>query len=112
VPVVGFAKQNEEVFLPDKVHPLLLPPKSQGLYLIQRIRDEAHRFAITSHRSKRLKTGLASQLEAVPGIGPVKRKALLGHFGSVEKIRKASLEELANVQGIDEELAQAIHEHL
>jgi len=112
VPAVGLAKQNEEVFLPDKVHPLLLPPKSQGLYLIQRIRDEAHRFAITSHRSKRLKTGLASQLEAVPGIGPVKRKALLGHFGSVEKIRKASLEELANVQGIDEELAQAIHEHL
>lgn len=112
VPAIGLAKQNEEVFLPEKVHSLLLPPKSQGLYLIQRIRDEAHRFAVTGHRSKRLKTGLASQLEAVPGIGPVKRKALLGHFGSVEKIRNASLEELTGIQGIDAELAKAIHEHL
>ena len=112
VSAIGLAKQNEEVFLPEKVHSLLLPPKSQGLYLIQRIRDEAHRFAVTGHRSKRLKTGLASQLEAVPGIGPVKRKALLGHFGSVEKIRNASLEELTGIQGIDAELAKAIHEHL
>ena len=112
VPAAGLAKQNEEIYLPEKPHPILLPQKSQGFYLIQRIRDEAHRFAITSHRKKRLKKGLASQLEAVPGIGPVKRKALLGHFGSVEKIKDASIEELSSVQGINKELAQSIQQHL
>jgi excinuclease ABC subunit C len=112
VPAAGLAKEYEEIFLPGKAHPLRLPQKSQGLYLIQRIRDQAHRFAITSHRKKRLKTGLASQLEAVPGIGPVKRKALLGHFGSVQKIKEASIEELSSVQGINKELAQAIRQHL
>ncbi|MFN2176492.1 MAG: helix-hairpin-helix domain-containing protein, partial [Anaerolineales bacterium] len=70
------------------------------------------RFAISSHRNKRVKTGLASRLEEVPGIGPVKRKALLGHFGSVEKIKNASLEELTSVQGINRELAQAIQQYL
>jgi excinuclease ABC subunit C len=112
IPVVGLAKQNEEIFFPDKPNPLLLPEKSQGFYLMQRIRDEAHRFAISSHRNKRVKTGLASRLEEVPGIGPVKRKALLGHFGSVEKIKNASLEELTSVQGINRELAQAIQQYL
>ena len=91
---------------------ILLPRHSQGLYLIQRIRDEAHRYAITSHRNLRTKTGLASRLDVIPGIGPARRKALLTKFGSVEAIQEASLEELAAVQGITPELAQAIKEHL
>jgi excinuclease ABC subunit C len=112
VPVVGLAKQNEELFVPGAPQPILLPRHSQGLYLVQRIRDEAHRFAITSHRNLRTKTGLASRLDVIPGIGPARRKALLTKFGSVEAIQEAPLEELAAVQGITPELAQAIKEHL
>lgn len=112
VPVVGLAKQNEELFLPGHSHSLLLPRNSQGLYMVQRIRDEAHRFAITAHRKRRGKIGLASRLEQVPGIGPVKRKALLLKFGSVEKIRDASLADLTTVPGITEDLAQALKTQL
>ncbi len=72
----------------------MLPRHSQGLYLLQRIRDEAHRFAITAHRNRRSKAGLASTLDAVPGIGPVKRRRLLSHFGSIEAIKQASIEEI------------------
>ncbi len=78
VPVVGLAKQEEELFLPDRPDSILLPRHSQGLYLVQRIRDEAHRFAITAHRTARSKKGLASRLETIPGVGPARRKALLG----------------------------------
>ena len=112
VPVVGLAKQNEEIFLPGKPKPILLPRKSQGLFLLQRVRDEAHRFAISSHRKRRTKEGLASRLEAIPGIGPAKRKALLNHFGSIEKIKKATIAELNAVQGITLDLANAIKDHL
>ena len=91
---MGLAKQNEEVFLHGKTAGILLPRKSQGLYLLQRLRDEAHRFAITAHRKRRSKQGLASRLDAIPGIGPAKRKALLTTFGSIDKIEKASPEEL------------------
>jgi len=112
VPVAGLAKQNEELFLPERNESLMLPRHSQGLYLIQRIRDEAHRFAITAHRNRRTKVGLASRLEAVPGIGPAKRKALLTHFGSIEAIRQASIEELVKVPGITEDLATAIKNEL
>jgi excinuclease ABC subunit C len=112
VPVVGLAKQNEEIFLPGKPKPILLPRKSQGLYLLQRVRDEAHRFAISSHRKRRTKEGLASRLEAIPGIGPAKRKALLNHFGSIDKINKATIVELSAVQGITLDLANAIKDHL
>ncbi len=108
VPVVGLAKQQEELFLPHHADSLLLPRHSQGLYLIQRIRDEAHRFAITAHRKRRTKIGLASRLEAVPGIGPARRKALLTHFGSIDAIRQASLEELGKVPGITAEIAAAV----
>jgi excinuclease ABC subunit C len=83
VPVAGLAKQNEELFIPDQNTPIVLPKNSQGLFLLQRVRDEAHRFAITSHRKQRTKTGLASRLDSVMGIGPAKRKALLGKFGSI-----------------------------
>lgn len=112
VPVAALAKQNEEIFLPDLPLSVLLPRDSQGLYLVQRIRDEAHRFAITAHRKKRDKTGVASRLDTIPGIGPSRRKALLNHFGSVQKIREASLEELQAVPGIFPGLAEAIKSHL
>jgi excinuclease ABC subunit C len=112
VPAVGLAKQNEEIFLPGKPRPIQLPSKSQGLYLLQRVRDEAHRFAISSHRKRRTKEGLASRLEAIPGIGPAKRKALLNHFGSIERIKKATIAELSAVQGITLNLANAIKDHL
>ena len=112
VPAVGLAKQNEEIFMPGKPKPILLPRKSQELYLLQRVRDEAHRFAISSHRKRRTKEGLASRLEAIPGIGPAKRKALLNHFGSIEKTKKATIAELGAVQGITLDLANAIKDHL
>jgi excinuclease ABC subunit C len=110
VPVVGLAKQREEIFFPYKSEPLLLPRHSQGLYLVQRIRDEAHRYGITAHRNKRQKMGMASLLDSIPGIGPARRKALLKHFGSVDKIRDASLEELKAV--VPEQTAHAIKAHL
>lgn len=112
VPVVGLAKQEEEIFFPHKSEPLILPRHSQGLYLVQRIRDEAHRYGITAHRKKRTKLGLASQLDAIPGIGPTRRKALLKHFGSVDKIREASIEELLKVKGMNETAAQSVKAHL
>ncbi len=112
VPVTGLAKQHEELFLPDRPDSILLPPGSQGLFLVQRIRDEAHRFAITAHRAKRSKVAIASELDAVPGIGPARRKALLKHFGSLEAIRQASLEELAAVPGMTSAAAQSVRERL
>ena len=110
VPVVGLAKQEEEIFFPNRSKSTLLPRHSQGLYLVQRIRDEAHRFAITAHRKRRSKLGLASQLDSIPGIGPARRKALLKHFGSIDKIRKASIEELTTV--VPANTAEAIKTHL
>jgi excinuclease ABC subunit C len=110
VPVVGLAKREEEIFFPNKSKPTLLPRHSQGLYLVQRIRDEAHRFAITAHRKRRSKLGLASQLDAIPGIGPARRKALLKHFGSIDKIRSASVDELTTV--VPANTAEAIKTHL
>jgi len=112
VPVAGLAKQQEEIFLPDRPTSILLPRHSQGLYLVQRIRDEAHRFAITAHRKRRDKAGIASKLDSIPGIGPSRRKALLAQFGSLDGIRQASVEELVGVPGIYENLAQSIKAHL
>jgi len=112
IPVVGLAKQEEELFLPGKARPVLLARHSQGLYLVQRIRDEAHRFAITAHRARRSKQGLASALDSIPGIGPAKRKALMIQFGSVDMIKKASSEELSGVAGITPLLAETIKAHL
>lgn len=108
VHVAALAKQNEELFLPGQSNSIYLPRRSQGLFLIQRVRDEAHRFAITSHRNRRAREGLASRLEAIPGIGPSRRKALLNHFGSIENIQNASIEQLTTVKGITEPLAIAI----
>lgn len=112
VPVAGLAKQREELFLPGRPEGILLPPASQGLFLVQRIRDEAHRFAITAHREQRGKVAIASELDAVPGIGPARRKALLKHFGSLEAIRQASVAELAAVSGMTAAAARAVREGL
>jgi len=112
VPVVGLAKQREELFLPGRSDPILLPAGTQGLFLIQRIRDEAHRFAITAHRAQRAKASVISELDSVPGIGPTRRKALLKHFGSLEAIRAATIEELTAVPGMTLNAAQAVRENL
>ena len=112
VPVVGLAKQQEELFRPGSSDSLMLPRHSQGLYLIQRIRDEAHRFAITAHRKARGKIGVASRLDGIPGIGPIRRKSLLTRFGSIEAIRNASLDDLMKVKGITEEIAHALQSGL
>ncbi len=112
VPVAGLAKQREEIFLPGQTRPVLLPRRSQGLFLVQRVRDEAHRFAITHHRARRRKAGVASQLDSIPGVGPARRKALLKAFGSLGAIRVASVEQLAAVPGIPRTVAQAVKEHL
>ncbi len=112
VPVCGLAKQQEEIFLPDKPASILLPRRSQGLYLVQRVRDEAHRFALTRHRDRRGKIGLASQLDAISGIGPTRRKALLKRFGSLDGIREASVEEMLSVRGMTRAAAEAVKANL
>ncbi|HLG73454.1 MAG TPA: excinuclease ABC subunit UvrC [Chloroflexota bacterium] len=112
VPVAGLAKEREELFLPGNPDPILLPATSQGLYLVQRIRDEAHRFAITYHRSVRAKTSIASQLDEIPGIGPRRKKDLLKRFGSVKGIRQASPDEIAAVPGFSRKLAELLKEYL
>ena len=109
--VVGLAKRLEEVWLPDSDFPVILPRASAGLYLLQRIRDEAHRFAITFHRQKRGKAMTASALDSVPGLGESKRKALLAQFGSVKGIKAATQEELTGAKGIGPSLAAAIVRH-
>jgi len=109
--VVGLAKRLEEVWLPDSDFPVILPRASAGLYLLQRIRDEAHRFAITFHRQKRGKAMTVSALDGVPGLGESKRKALLAEFGSVKGIKAATLEELTGAKGIGPSLAAAIVRH-
>jgi len=112
VPVVGLAKREEEIFVPDQSRSILLPRKSEGLYLVQRIRDEAHRFAITAHRKQRSKLGIASQLDAIPGIGPARRKALMSHFGSIDAIRQASEADLAAAPKMNANTAAAVKAHL
>jgi excinuclease ABC subunit C len=110
IPVCGLAKRLEEVWLPSQEDPVILPRSSEGLYLLQRLRDEAHRFAITHHRSRRSKTMVESMLDDVPGLGEVRRKTLLKHFGSLKKLREASVEEIATVPGIGTRTATAIKE--
>jgi excinuclease ABC subunit C len=112
VPVAGLAKRFEELYLPGRSDPIILPPKSQGLYLVQRIRDEAHRFAITYHRTVRSRRALASVFDEIEGIGPVRKKALLKRFGSLRRVREASVDELAETPGIPRELAERLKSHL
>ena len=112
IALCGLAKRLEEVWLPDNADPLIFPRNSEGLYLLQRIRDEAHRFAITFHRSRRSKVMLESLLDEIPGLGSARRAALLDRFGSVSAIRKAEIAELASTPGIGEKLALTIAESL
>ncbi len=108
IAVCGLAKRLEEVWQPGEEYPVILPRSSEGLYLLQRVRDEAHRFAIAYHRQKRSKAATTSVLEDVPGLGPARRKTLLKHFGSVRKLSAASVEEIAAVPGIGARLAATI----
>jgi excinuclease ABC subunit C len=112
VAVIGLAKRLEEVWVPGDPDPVILPRNSEGLYLLQRVRDEAHRFAISYHRSKRSKRMTASALDTVRGLGEARRKALVSHFGSVARLREASVEEITEVPGIGATTAAAVLEAL
>jgi excinuclease ABC subunit C len=108
VAIAGLAKRLEEVWLPAQPDPVILPRTSEGLYLLQRIRDEAHRFAITYHRGKKRRSAVESRLDAIPGLGEVRRRALLRHFGSVKRLRSATAEQITEVRGIGPTLADSI----
>jgi excinuclease ABC subunit C len=112
VPTVGLAKEHEEIYQPGQSDPLILPRTSQALYLVQRIRDEAHRFAITYHKKLREKKGMRSMLDDVPGIGPRRKAALLKRFGNVPAIRDAAIEDIAAVPGMTRSAAQRLKELL
>ena len=112
IPIAGLAKENEELFLPGQRHPVILSKSSNGLKMLQRLRDEAHRFAISYFQKVHKKRTFVSALDEIPGIGPKKKKLLIKQFGSVQGIKQASLEELLAVKGIDRNLAQKIKEAL
>ena len=112
VAVVALAKRMEEIFVPGRSEPVIIPRGSEALYLLQHIRDEAHRFAITYHRKRRGKRMTQSALDNIAGLGEVRRKKLLRHFGSVKRIREASLEDLYEVRGLPKSVAEAVHEAL
>ncbi len=112
IPVVGLAKRHEEIFLPGEEEPIVLPRGSEALFLVQRIRDEAHRFAITFHRQVRGKSSVQSALDTIPGIGPKRKKALLKKFGSVRAIREADVDEIAATVGFTRALAERVKAEL
>ncbi len=112
IPAVGLAKRFEELYVPDEVEPVVLPRNSEALYLVQRIRDEAHRFAITYHRQVRAKSSIQSALDTIPGIGPKRKKALLKKFGSVKQIREADVEDVAATVGFTRALAEKVKAEL
>ncbi len=112
IPAIGLAKRLEEVYFPDRPDPLLIPRGSEALFVVQHLRDEAHRFAVTYHRSKRSKRALASPLDEVPGVGPARKRALLTRFGSLAKVQRATVEEIMETPSVGPELAAAIHERL
>lgn len=109
IPTVGLAKQYEEVFQPDRRDPVLLPRNSQALFLLQRIRDEAHRFGLTYHRKLRSQRQSRSALDSIPGIGDKRRVALLRHFGSVDRMKQASVEDLAHAPGMNRPAAEKLY---
>ena len=112
IPIAGIAKREEEIFMPYSEEPIILDKSSQGLYLLQRVRDEAHRFAVTYHRNIRQKKAIRSELDFINGIGKIKKKALLKKFGSTEEIKKASIKELISIKNINLSLAKSILETL
>jgi excinuclease ABC subunit C len=108
VAVCGLAKRLEEVWLPGEDGPVIMPRSSEGLYLLQRVRDEAHRFAITFHRTRRTAAQTASELDSLPGLGPARKAALLKHFGSVRRLRQATAEQITEVEGFGPRLAEVV----
>jgi excinuclease ABC subunit C len=112
VPTFGLAKEQEELFEPERSEPIRLPLDSEALFLVQRIRDEAHRFAITFHRVVRRRDAFTSVLDGITGLGPVRRRALMRAFGSIDSIRNASTDDLMTVKGITRPVAVAIKEML
>jgi excinuclease ABC subunit C len=108
--LIGLAKENEEIFQPHKKDPVILPKSSPGLQLLQRLRDEAHRFAISYHTNIRRKKAFKSVLDDVPGIGPRRKAALLRRFGTVQGIREASVDELVAATGMTQEQAAKVKE--
>jgi excinuclease ABC subunit C len=112
IPHVGLAKRLEEVYFPDRPDPLTIPRGSEALFVLQHLRDEAHRFAVTYHRQKRERRALASPLDDVPGVGPARKRALLRRFGSLARLRAADADQIAGTPGIGPELARAIHDKL
>lgn len=112
IPFISLAEKNEEVYVEGQSEPIILPRESQGLYLLQRIRDEAHRFALAYHRHLRSKATRRSVLDSIPGVGPKRKQALLKHFGTAKRIREASVEELCEVEGINQKLAEEIYQFM
>jgi excinuclease ABC subunit C len=112
IPAIGLAKRLEEVFLPGRPDPLVIPRGSEALFVLQHLRDEAHRFAIAYHRQKREKRALASPLDDIPGVGPARKKALLKRFGSLTRLSRADVSEIAATPGVGPEVARAVHERL
>jgi excinuclease ABC subunit C len=112
IPTVGLAKENEEIFTPGSPDPIILPRSSQGLYMVQRIRDEAHRFGITYHRKLRSERTFKSVLDEIPGIGPKRKQALMKHFGSVRAMSAASVEDLAALDGMTRDAAEKVKEYI
>jgi excinuclease ABC subunit C len=108
IPVAGLAKENEWLYVPGQAEPIVLPPGSPALHLVMRVRDEAHRFAVEYHRKRRGRAMTSSALDALAGVGPVRRKRLLEEFGSVAAIRRASVDEIAAVKGMTAALASAV----
>ena len=112
IPHIGLAKRLEEVYFPDRPDPLVIPRGSEALFVLQHIRDEAHRTAVAYHRSLREKRALRSPLDDIPGVGPARKKALLKRFGSLTKLRAASVEEIAATPGVGPQMAATVHDHL
>ena len=112
IPTIGLAKENEEIFVPGSPDPIILPRSSQGLYMVQRIRDEAHRFGITYHRKLRSDRTFKSVLDEIPGIGPKRKQALMKHYGSVRAISAASIDDLATLNGMNRDAAEKVKEYI
>ncbi len=112
IPTIGLAKENEEIFVPGSPDPIILPRSSQGLYMVQRIRDEAHRFGITYHRKLRSDRTFKSVLDEIPGIGPKRKQALMKHYGSVRAISAASIDDLAALNGMTRDAAEKVKEYI
>src|SRR5438309_11918328 len=112
IPAIGLAKRLEEVYLPGQPEPLVITRGSESLFVLQHLRDEAHRFAVTYHRKKRAKRALASPLDEIAGVGPTRKRALLRRFGSLARLRQAEVEEIAQTPGVGPETARTIHDAL